>query len=330
MDFRRYPDLASSLLGGRAVHANDAFFAPVESLVDPATAVFDPDRYTDRGKWMDGWETRRRREPGNDWAVVRLGVPGVVRGVVVDTRHFKGNHPESASVEATVVAHEPPAWEEAAWTPLVPRSPLAPDAENAFAVDDPRAWTHVRLSIYPDGGVARLRVHGEAAPDWEQVSGPVDLASVTLGGRIADASDAFFSDPAHLLLPGRSTGMHDGWETRRRRGPGHDWVIVRLGHRGRIERVEIETHHFKGNYPESAALDLADLGERPERSGRGGSAEDQIPTDSAWREVLPRTKLGPDAAHAFDAEAPAATHARLRIYPDGGVARLRIYGEPLR
>ena len=325
MDFRKYPDLASAALGGRAVYANDDFFAPVERLVEEGPAVFDPDRYTDRGKWMDGWESRRRREPGNDWAVVRLGVAGIVRGVVIDTRHFKGNHPESASVEAAALKDEPSSWEELAWTPLVPRQPLEPDAPNAFAANDGRAWTHVRLSIYPDGGVARLRVHGEAAPDWEVIAreGPADLAAVVHGGLVLAASDEFFSAPLHLLLPGHSRGMHDGWETRRRRGAGHDWVVIRLGRRGRISRVEIDTHHFKGNFPESASVEIADL---------PGAPAGAVPEDASWRELVPRTRLGPDAAHAFDVDddvSATATHVRLRIYPDGGVARLRVVGEVL-
>ncbi len=320
MDFRRYPDLASTRLGGRAVYANDEFFAPVERLVDPRAAVFDPDRFTDRGKWMDGWETRRRREPGNDRAVVALGVPGRIRGVILDTSHFKGNHPESASLEAALLDGEPASWDDVAWTPLVPRSRLAPDAENAFEVESRATWTHVRLSIYPDGGVARLRVHGEAAPDWRSVEGPVDLAGVALGGCIVAASDSFFSDPGHLLLPGPSAGMDDGWETRRRRGAGHDWVVVRLGHRGRVARVELDTHHFKGNYPESAAVDLADVPE-------GLSDHDLVREEGAWHEVLPRTRLDADASHGWGVDPTFATHARLRIYPDGGVARLRVLGE---
>jgi allantoicase len=323
METHRYPDLASSRLGGTAVFANDEFFGPVERLVDPKPAVFEPDRYTDRGKWMDGWETRRRREPGNDWAVVRLGIPGIVHSVIVDTSHFKGNHPERASVEAAVLESDPVAWEEVPWTSLVPSSELAADSENAFAVEDGRRWTHVRLSIFPDGGVARLRVHGEVAPDWDLLAreGPVDLASVVHGGRILAASDEFFGVPHHLLLPGTSSGMHDGWETRRRRGPGNDWVVIRLGHRGKIARIEIDTHHFKGNYPESASVDTADVPE----------AGDEV-SETAWSEFLPRTKLGPDASHVFMPQgigSVAATHVRLSIYPDGGVARLRVFAEVL-
>ena len=328
-EFSICPDLASERLGGRAILANDEFFAPKENLVLDAAPTFDPSRYTDRGKWMDGWETRRRRDPGNDWCIVRLGVRGVVRGIVVDTSHFRGNHPESAMVEAATLDVEPARWDDAGnvqWSPLVERSALTGDSANRFPVGDEQPRTHVRLSIFPDGGVARLRVHGEAAPDWERLAsgvgrGGVEVAALPRGGVVLACSDAFFGAPNHLLLPDGSAGMWDGWETRRRRGPGHDWVIVRLGHRCRIERLEIDTRHYKGNYPESALVEAIDAS--------SATAEDLTADSAGWREVVSRTRLRPDVAHALVAPdlAPAeATHVRLSIFPDGGVARLRVWG----
>ncbi len=322
--FISLPDLASRRLGGRAVAANDEFFAPKENLLREGDATFDPGRYTDRGKWMDGWETRRRREPGNDWCVVRLGVPGVARGVVVDTAHFRGNHPESASVEGVRLDVEPARWDGVEWAPLVSRSPLEGDTKNAFDVDEPRLCTHVRLSIFPDGGVARLRVYGDAVPDWEtlaRVDGAVEVASMPRGGSVVASSDEFFGAPHHLLLPDDPEGMWDGWETRRRRGPGNDWVVVRLGHRARIEGIAVDTRHFKGNHPESARVEALDAS--------GAGAGELLRDDAGWREILPRTKLVPDCVQAFEPPALSsadATHVRLSIYPDGGVARLRVYG----
>lgn len=322
--FLSLPDLASCRLGAAAVDANDEFFAPRDNLLLEADATFDPGRFTDRGKWMDGWETRRRREPGNDWCVVRLGVPGIVHGVVVDTAHFRGNHPESASIEGGRIEGETARWEEAEWEPLVPRTPLAGDARNAFAVHHPRLCTHVRLSIFPDGGVARLRVHGEPAPDWAalgETGGSIEVASIPRGGSVVASSDAFFGAPHHLLLPDDPTGMWDGWETRRRRGPGNDWVVVRLGRRIEIRAIEIDTRHFKGNFPESARVEAIDAAD--------ATIEELIADGAGWRDVLPRTRLRPDVRHRF--EPPAlmsleATHVRLSIFPDGGVARLRVMG----
>jgi allantoicase len=314
--FLSLPDLAAERLGGRAVAANDEFFAAKENLLREAPALWREGEYTDRGKWMDGWETRRRRVPGHDWCIVRLGAPGLVRGVVVDTAHFKGNFPESCSLEACAAPADadPASLAAASWRELVPRSALEGDRANTFAVESDQRHTHVRLNILPDGGVARLRVHGEPLPAWPDLPAELDLASVLLGGRVADCSDRFFGHPHHLLLPDPPQGMFDGWETKRRRGPGHDWVIVRLATEGVIDSVEVDTSHFKGNAPGWFSLDVA--------AGAGAA-------DADWHEALARRELRPHERQTF---APAASvpagAARFNIYPDGGVARLRLRGRP--
>jgi allantoicase len=322
-------DLAARRLGGMALAANDEFFAPKERLLEPAAAVFLPDRYTDRGKWMDGWETRRRRDPGHDWCVVRLGVPGVVRGVVVDTAHFKGNHPQACSVEGLAAAGDgPPSGAvladraaEAGWVELVPRTELQPDTEHRLPVAHPVRVTHLRLNIHPDGGVARLRVHGEPLPDLRAVAGPeahLDLAAASSGGEAVDCSDMFFSSRHNLVMPGDAATMGEGWETRRRRGPGHDWVVVRLAAEASIERVEVATTHFKGNYPESCEV---------EACSAPAAGRQETPAGGWWTAV-PRSRLGPHATHAFPvADGRAATHVRLNVHPDGGVSRLRVLGQ---
>ncbi|HEX6201540.1 MAG TPA: allantoicase [Thermoanaerobaculia bacterium] len=319
-------DLASERLGGAVLWANDEFFAPKEALVREGEPRWDPDAYTERGKWMDGWETRRRREPGEDVALLRLGVPGVVRGVVVDTRHFRGNYPERCSLDGVHRPGQPTPAEllaaDVPWHPLVPESPLAGDTENAFPVLAAHPVTHLRLTIHPDGGVARLRVHGQPAPDWAELArrGEVDLAAAELGGRVVAVSDAFFGRPDRLLLPGPSRGMHDGWETRRRRGPGHDWVVVALARPGRPRRVEVDTSHFKGNAPGSCSV---------EACAPGDCAGEATP----WRPLVAQTPLQPHARHELAPEPggegaalPLVSHVRLSIHPDGGVARLRVWG----
>jgi allantoicase len=319
-------DLAGARVGGRAILANDEFFAPKTNLLKAGRAVFIEGKYTTRGKWMDGWETRRRRTPGHDWCVVRLGVPGVVRAVTVDTRHFRGNHPEACSIEAAALRGNPKPASlrgSAAWETVVARHPLSGDTENELAAGAESRVTHVRLNIFPDGGVARLRVWGEARPDWAAIEAKarrLDLVAVEHGGVPLAASDEFFSEPLNLLMPGPSADMGDGWETRRRRGPGHDWVILRLGARGTIDAVRVDTTHFKGNFPESCRLEGCDL---------PGLARMSVPDAGApWRELVPHTKLRADAQHRFRAvgRSGPVTHVRLSIYPDGGVARLRVFG----
>lgn len=323
-------DLAAARAGGRAVLASDEFFAPKANLLKPGRGVFIEGKYTSRGKWMDGWETRRRRTPGFDWCILQLGVPGVIRSVTVDTHHFKGNHPEACSLTAAELSAAPkmPTLKRTVerWPEILPRSLLLPDAENEFAVRGDERLTHVRLSIYPDGGVARVRVWGEARPDWERLrrrKGAIDLIAIEHGGVPLAASDEFFSEPINLLMPRPSADMGDGWETRRRRGPGNDWVIIRLGARGSIDEVVVDTTHFKGNFPESCRLEGCDAPDL---------APGAIPdARTQWREVVPRTRLGPDRRHRFKAvgRSGTVTHVRFSIFPDGGVARLRVLGRPV-
>ncbi len=324
-------DLASERLGGAVLLANDEFFAPKEALLRPHPAEWREGEYTDRGKWMDGWETRRRREPGHDWCLVRLGVAGLVRGLVVDTSYFTGNFPAACTVEAADVPGVPDPAELAArddaWRVMLPQSALRGDARNYFDVTDAARATHLRLRIHPDGGVARLRVHGEAMPDWTRLArrGEVDLAAAEHGGLVVACSDMHYGNPQSMLLPGRSTHMGDGWETRRNREGRQDWAVVRLGRAGRVRRIELDTDHYKGNAPGACEIDAC----------TDFTAEDHRAPPSrsdAWQPLLPRTRLQPHSRFVWEDELldrGAVTHLRLSIFPDGGVARLRVFGAPL-
>jgi allantoicase len=313
-DFTRLPDLASRRLGGSVIFANDEFFAEKENLIRPEPPVFSPGDFGHKGKVYDGWETRRRREPGHDHAIVRLGCPGIVHGVVVDTAFFRGNYPPEISVEAACAAGYP-APGELAWYPLVARAAAAGDAPNSYPVADRRRWTHIRLSIYPDGGVARLRVHGEVVPDPAFLTGTIDLAALENGGVVTGCSDAFYSSPANLIMPGLPRVMSDGWENARRRGPGNDFVELRLAAAGRIRRIEVDTSYFVGNAPGWVELSAA-------------AAEPGNEVTPRWRPVLPRTPVRPDTRHRFAVDQPGeVTDVRLDVIPDGGLARLRVYGE---
>ena len=319
-EFRELIDLAAAAHGGVAILANDDFFAEKDNLLRAHAAVWKPLEYTDRGKWMDGWETRRRREPGNDWCIIRLGLPGVIRGVVVDTAYFRGNYPAECSLEACTIVgpHDLAASVDPAtrWTPILPRSPLQGHTENQFAIADDTRFTHLRFNIFPDGGVARLRVHGEVRPDWSALTrhgGLIDLAAVEHGGWSEACSDMFFGTRQNLIAPGRPINMSDGWETRRRRGPGHDWSIIRLGAPGVVRRLEIDTTHFCGNAPARVMVE----------------AQDQ---DGAWRVLLPETTTQAHSRHFYDDALrvlPPVTRVRLNVYPCGGVARLRVWAEPV-
>lgn len=314
--FREWIQLEQPRLGTRVTVATDEFFAAKERLIQPAEPVFVDGKYDDHGKWMDGWESRRRRTPGFDFCIVRLGVPGIVRGVDIDTRYFTGNYPPQTSLDACVSEDDEP---DGDWTEIVPMMEIAGDAHNFMPVESEQVWTHLRLNIYPDGGIARLRIYGEVRPELEDTGDIVDLVALKNGGRALSASDEHYGSMHNLNVPGRGVNMGDGWETARRRGPGNDWVILALGRPGVVERIEVDTAHFKGNYPDRVSIEAATF-----------ASHDAAAADSErWQTLLPESKSHMDQQHYFESELNdigPVSHVRLSIYPDGGVSRLRVYG----
>jgi len=325
----KFVDLAQPRLGAAVIEATDDFFAPKERLIDPHPPVFIDDKYDDHGKWMDGWESRRKRTPGHDHCVIRL-CPGHIHCIEINTAFFTGNFPPFASIEGCETADDPD--ETTEWHEILPKSPLQGDAQHFFDISDDRRWTHLKLHIYPDGGIARLRVHGIVHCDWSAMPSDewVDLAAMQHGGRAIRCNNMHYGHMSNLIAPGHGVNMGDGWETRRRREPGNDWVILALGHPGRIQRVDVDTAYFKGNYPASCSLHGALL----------PCIDDQAIEENAdyWVPLLERVELGPDAMHSFPIETsadggttaagelPRVSHVRLDIFPDGGVSRLRLFG----
>jgi allantoicase len=324
------PDLASRSMRGSVIAASDEFFAEKENLIKPGVATYSPHTFGHKGQVYDGWETRRRRDfsgrgsgsgglPGadeHDWVIVRLGAAGVVHAVVVDTAYFTGNFPQACSVEACCVDGYPDlaALESARWTQIVPRSPLKGDTPHVFEIEPRCRFSHVRLRIYPDGGVARLRVHGVVVPDPALLEGMTfDLAALENGGDVLACSDRFYSSPRNAISPGLSRVMGEGWETRRRRSSGNEWLVVRLAAPGVVSLVEIDTSGYIGNSPGMAEL----------RASTGGDWSDP----SSWTPLLAVTPLLPDTPHRFRVSPDAACDlVRLDVFPDGGVARLRLFG----
>lgn len=316
-------DLARESVGGVVLAASDDFFAEKENLLKDAEAVFDPDAFTDRGKLMDGWESRRKRVEGNDWLVLRLGVPGLVRGIDIDTSWFLGNHPPFSRLEGLVASEDATAAELAErsdWSEVLPQVPLRLGSHNLFAVPQPARYTHLRLWMLPDGGIARLRVYGDPSPNHGS-DGPLDLAALVNGGSALSASDMFFGNKNHLIHPGRAENMGGGWETRRRRDEGHDWIVVRLAGRGQLSQLVLDTHHFKGNFPDRCSVQGLDASD---------ATPFRIERRTDWVAVLPETKMAADTAHTFEAGALVTagpfTHLRLCVHPCGGVSRLRAFG----
>ena len=321
-DFTQAINLASPRLGAEVIFATDDFFAGKSRLLHDAAAVFIPDKYDDNGKWMDGWESRRRRGAGHDFCIVRLGAKGIIRGVDIDTSHFTGNFPPAASLEACVSEKAPD--DRTTWREILSAVSLGPSAHHVHAIASREAWTHLRFHIYPDGGVARLRVYGEPVPAWESKSdaGVHELSLANNGGRIVAYNDAHYGSVWTMITKGRGLDMGDGWETRRRREPGNDWIIVRLGAPGLVEKIEVDTCHYKGNFPDRCSLQAALVDSATDKS---------IVTEAMlWPELMGEQKLKADSIHTFTgdtlAKLGAVSHVKLNIFPDGGISRLRIFG----
>ncbi len=314
--YHEWIQLEQPRLGTIVTYASDEFFAAKERLIDPKPPIFVDDKYDDHGMWMDGWESRRKRTPGNDHCIIRLGVPGIVHGVDIDTSFFTGNFPPQASIEACVSDEDVP---NGGWIEVLPQIDLSGDAHHYHDIGGDSVVTHLRLNIFPDGGIARLRIYGEVRPDFAKIEGVVDLLALEHGGRAIACSDEHYGSMHNLNIAGRGVNMGDGWETARRRGPGNDWVILALGHAGTIEAVEVDTAHFKGNYPDRVSLDAALF-----------AADDEVSVDSKyWQPLLPASKLEMDRQHEFAAELESpgeVSHVRMSIFPDGGISRLRLFG----
>eukprot|EP01132_Coremiostelium_polycephalum_P004317 gene4317-5403_t len=326
-----YAELLSDKVGGSVLGCSDQWFAPCVNLIKHTPPVWDAQKFVDTGKWMDGWETRRHN-PDHDWAILKLGISGIIKGFEIDTAYFTGNYPPFASIEAICDDSEP-TFEQlsnsAKWTEILHKSDLTASNKHFFKCDSTQRWTHLKFHIYPDGGVARLRVFGVVSRDWSLlIPGElVDLAAIENGGVVVDVSDNHYGGKFNIIMPGRAINMGDGWETRRSRGTGdrHDWLIVKLGAIGSVKRIEVDTNWFKGNFPTNCSIEGY-------LSPSGVESVDLLPSDIKWTEILPKTPCTAHHRHFFQRELTDTTskfsHIRLKIYPDGGVSRLRIHCHP--
>jgi allantoicase len=320
---QRYANLASADFGASVVSCTDQFFAPAERMLQSSSPVFVVGKFDDHGKWMDGWETRRKRQAGFDSAVVKLGLAGRINGVDIDTSHFTGNFPPAASIDVCQCEGDPD--HATRWHALVPAHSLSGDAHHFIAVSDDRVWTHLRLNLYPDGGVARLRVYGQPACNWSTLPDNAlhEVSALAAGARIVAFSDAHYGVPFRLIMPGRGVNMGDGWETRRRREPGNDWCIIELGHAAVVQKIEVDTAHFKGNYPDRISVQAACV---------PASTDASLVTQAMfWPFLLNEQKTSMDTQHFYSGEQlhhlGPVTHVKLNIIPDGGVSRLRVWGQ---
>ncbi len=318
---KKWVNLASEKLGAKAIACSDDFFAPMQRMLQDHAPVFIDDKYDDNGKWMDGWESRRKRVPGHDWCIVKLAVPGVIHGIEIDTSYFTGNYAPAASLEACYCEDDVIDSVES-WETVLDKTDLKGDSEHSFSIDPTNVVTHVRLHIYPDGGIARLRLFGKPTIDWELIDPGtlVDIASSLNGAVALNCNDQHYGNIRNLLTPGRGENMGDGWETRRRRTPGNDWVTIALAHPGVVQKIEIDTAHFKGNFPDRCSIHGTVV--------NSSTDEDFSTNGEHWPILLPEVKLGADNQHYFDSELKdigPVSHIRINIFPDGGLSRVRVW-----
>lgn len=313
-------NLADSRIGAQIVECSDDFFAEAKRMLQFEAPIFVEDKFDDHGKWMDGWETRRKRHAGYDWCIVKLGVAGKIKALDIDTTFFTGNYPASASLEGCYAPNGNT--QEALWQPLLGNSILGPSQHHIFDVQNDAIFTHIRLNIFPDGGVARLRIYGDVQIQITDTDQILDLLALQNGGRVIAYSDAHFGHPHNLINPGRGVNMGDGWETKRRRAPGFDWCLLALGQAGKIEKIEIDTAHFKGNYPAQVSIQAIYI--------EDATDPQLIPQSMFWPFLLDAQDMQMDHIHSYLTEILAhekVSHIRVNMIPDGGISRIRLWGK---
>ena len=316
-------DLANPMLGTKIISCSDEFFAPAIRIINPSPPIFKENAYDNNGKWMDGWETRRRRSKGNDYLIIKLGKPGKIQLVDVDTTYFNGNQPEYAQLEGCFSKNNN--LKNIKWIKVTNKNKLKPNHNNILKSKSSKTFNFVRLNIFPDGGVSRLRLLGNIDLLLQKISNKniIDLASVINGSRVVACSDEHFGNANNILLPGKSKNMGNGWETRRRRGKGYDWVLLKLGLSGYPISFEINTHYFKGNYPDSFSIQGIN-------NNKNISINSIIKNSKKWQTIIAKTKLKSDSSlkiKMLKKFYKKYNYIKLNIYPDGGISRFRVYGK---
>ncbi|KJV39773.1 allantoicase [Acinetobacter brisouii] len=313
-------NLTDARIGATIMDCSDEFFAEAKRMLNADAPIFVEDKFDDHGKWMDGWETRRKRHAGYDWCIVKLGVAGKIYGLDIDTTFFTGNYPASAALEACYAPDDQ--LDQAEWHSLLPNSVLGSSQHHIFDTSSDQVFTHIRLNIFPDGGIARLRVYGEVQIQLKDSDQILDLLALENGGRVIAYSDAHYGHPRNLINPGRGVNMGDGWETKRRRAPGFDWCVLALGQAGLIEKIEIDTAHFKGNFPAQVSIQAVYV--------EDATDPQLIPQSMFWPFLLEAQDTQMDHVHSYINEVLAhekISHIRVNMIPDGGISRIRLWGK---
>ena len=314
-------DLAQSRLGTKVVYKTDEFFAPAKRIINPWPPIFKKGVFDKHGKWMDGWETRRKRGKGHDYLILKLGKPGKIHKVDIDTSYFSGNQPRKVSLDACFSKKRLPN-KNSNWIKILKKKSTKPNSHNFFNIKNKSIFTHVKLNIYPDGGVARIRIYGSMQIKKKFAKKIINLTSVLNGATPIACNNEHFGRAENILAPGTGKNMGDGWETRRSRGKNFDWLILKCAAPGKINKIQIDTHHFKGNYPDKCSLQAAYLNHKI-------SDKNIVHRSKKWKLLLNKAKLHAHKKHNFQNKLmknKKINYIRINIFPDGGISRIKAFG----
>ena len=314
-------DLAQSRLGTKIVFKTDEFFAAAKRIINPWSPIFKEGVFDRHGKWMDGWETRRKRNKGHDYLILKLGKPGRIHKVDIDTSYFSGNQPNKVSLDACFSKKKLPN-KNSNWIKILKKKSTKANSHHFFKIKNKSIFTHVKLNIYPDGGVARIRIYGSMQIKKKFRKKTINLTSVLNGATPIACNNEHFGRAENILAPGKGKNMGDGWETRRSRGKNFDWLILKCATAGKINKIQIDTHHFKGNYPDKCSLQAAYLNNKI-------SDKNIVRRSANWKLLLNKVKLQAHKKHNFHNKLlknKKVNYIRINIFPDGGISRIRVFG----
>ena len=315
-------DLAQPRLGTKVIYKTDDFFASASRIISPTNPVFKEGVFDKHGKWMDGWESRRKRTLGHDFIILKLGKPGKISKVDVDTSHFNGNQPGMVSIEGANSNSNK--INQFKWVPILSKKKTKANSHHYFSINNKKIFTHIKFNIFPDGGVARLRLYGSIAKSNNLKNKKINLASLLDGASVIACNNEHFGKAENILAPGKAKNMGDGWETRRRRDKGNDWLILNSIDGSFIDKIEISTHHFKGNFPSHCSLQAAYLNTK--------NSKKIVNSSNKWRYLLKNTKLSANKTHTFKnslMKKEKINYIKINIFPDGGISRFKIFGKKI-
>ena len=315
-------DLASPVLGTKIIFKTDDFFASANRILNPSPPIFKEGVFDKNGKWMDGWESRRKRTKGHDYLIIKLGKPGNIKKIDIDTSYFNGNQPSMVSLEGCNSKSNK--IKSFKWKKIIGKIKTKANNQHIFNIKSHSVYTHIKLNIFPDGGIARLRLYGTISKINNKFTNKkINLASILNGASVVACNNEHFGKTENILAPGKAKNMGDGWETRRRRGKGFDWVILNTVNGKEIKDIEVSTHHFKGNYPSFCTIQASYL---PEKI----NTNKIIKLSNKWKFVLNRSNLSANKSHKFKNKLMKnnkVNYVKINIFPDGGISRFKMYGK---